>query len=212
MQWLLSCNNLLPSLPRLCAGWKEGTKVTFAGKGDELPGRPPQDLVFVVQQVRRASLGTPSILFSPFLSFLSFCDASAFPPISPLCFLVHLPAAHGSPLPGDPFAVFAPPLLRDVALALPPQIPHFHFKQAAAPAPPTHPRNSPPPCDDPLLSPPLSPPLLQIPHPHFKRQGDDLVVTVGIRLDKALAGGTIDVPTLDNRILRIPLKEVVTPK
>lgn len=33
-------------------GWKEGTKVTFQGKGDELPNRPPQDLVFVVKEVR----------------------------------------------------------------------------------------------------------------------------------------------------------------
>jgi DnaJ homolog subfamily B member 4 len=31
-------------------GWKEGTKITFEGKGDELPGRPPQDLVFIVKQ------------------------------------------------------------------------------------------------------------------------------------------------------------------
>lgn len=28
----------------------------------------------------------------------------------------------------------------------------------------------------------------QIPHPHFTRHGDDLVTTVAIRLDKALAG------------------------
>lgn len=34
-------------------GWKEGTKVTFAGKGDELaPGGPAADLVFVVKQQR----------------------------------------------------------------------------------------------------------------------------------------------------------------
>lgn len=81
-------------------GWKEGTKITFAGKGDEQPGRPAQDLVFVVQQ---------------------------------------------------------------------------------------------------------------IPHSLFKRHGDDLIVKVQIPLHKALSGGTIDVPTLDNRVLRIPLKEVVTP-
>jgi DnaJ family protein B protein 4 len=31
-------------------GWREGTRITFEGKGDELPGRPPQDLVFVVKQ------------------------------------------------------------------------------------------------------------------------------------------------------------------
>ena len=23
-------------------GWKDGTRITFAGKGDELPGQPPQ--------------------------------------------------------------------------------------------------------------------------------------------------------------------------
>ncbi len=31
-------------------GWKEGTKVTYAGRGDEIPGQPPQDLVFVLTQ------------------------------------------------------------------------------------------------------------------------------------------------------------------
>lgn len=25
-------------------GWKDGTRITFAGKGDELPGQPPQVL------------------------------------------------------------------------------------------------------------------------------------------------------------------------
>ncbi len=32
-------------------GWKEGTRVIFDGKGDRLPGRPPQDVVFVIKQV-----------------------------------------------------------------------------------------------------------------------------------------------------------------
>jgi DnaJ family protein B protein 4 len=32
-------------------GWKEGTKVTFTGKGDELaPGGPAADLAFIVRQ------------------------------------------------------------------------------------------------------------------------------------------------------------------
>lgn len=31
-------------------GWKEGTKVTFKGEGDERPGKPAQDIVFVVKQ------------------------------------------------------------------------------------------------------------------------------------------------------------------
>lgn len=83
------------------AGWKEGTRVTFAGKGDEYPGRPPQDLVFVVTEK---------------------------------------------------------------------------------------------------------------PHPVFKRQGDDLIVNMTISLAEALTeGNKIDIKSLDNRILRVPLKEVIKP-
>lgn len=38
-------------------GWKEGTKLTFAGKGDELsPGGPAADLVLLVQQAPHPSL------------------------------------------------------------------------------------------------------------------------------------------------------------
>lgn len=32
-------------------GWKEGTRLIFEGKGDHLPGRPPQDIVFVVREL-----------------------------------------------------------------------------------------------------------------------------------------------------------------
>lgn len=31
-------------------GWKAGTRVTFTGRGDALPGRPAQDIVFVISQ------------------------------------------------------------------------------------------------------------------------------------------------------------------
>lgn len=83
------------------AGWKEGTRITFAGKGDALEGGGAQDLVFVVRQVA---------------------------------------------------------------------------------------------------------------HERFVRDGDDLRVTVALPLHRCLAaGGTVDVPTLDGRILRVPLREVVTP-
>lgn len=83
------------------AGFKEGTRITFEGKGDEIPGRPTQDLVFVVRQM---------------------------------------------------------------------------------------------------------------PHTRFLRDGDDLVVKMQIPLAKALiAGVTVDVPSLDNRILRVPLRDVVYP-
>ena len=84
------------------AGWKNGTKITFAGKGDELPGRPAQDLVFVVRQLS---------------------------------------------------------------------------------------------------------------HPVFQREGDDLIAHSRITLAQALTeGNSINVKALDNRILRVPLKEVVYPQ
>lgn len=83
------------------AGWKEGTKLTYAGRGDELPGQAPQDLVFV---------------------------------------------------------------------------------------------------------------LTQKPHPMFTREGDDLIVTKRISLVEALTeGNKIEVKSLDGRVLRVPLREVIRP-
>ena len=83
------------------AGWKEGTKLTYAGRGDELPGQPAQDLVFV---------------------------------------------------------------------------------------------------------------LTQKPHPLFTREGDDLIVTKRISLVEALTeGNKIEVKSLDGRVLRVPLREVIRP-
>jgi DnaJ family protein B protein 4 len=37
-------------------GWKKGTKITFQGKGNHLPGSRPTDLIFVVKE-------TPHVLF-----------------------------------------------------------------------------------------------------------------------------------------------------
>lgn len=31
-------------------GWKDGTKITYPGEGDHLPGRPPQDVVFIIKE------------------------------------------------------------------------------------------------------------------------------------------------------------------
>lgn len=31
-------------------GWKKGTKITFAGEGDEAPGATPPDVIFVIQE------------------------------------------------------------------------------------------------------------------------------------------------------------------
>lgn len=47
----------------------------------------------------------------------------------------------------------------------------------------------------------------EIPDERFKREGDDLVTKVSIRLPDALSEGKIDIPHLDGRILRVPLKE-----
>ncbi|KAG8364076.1 hypothetical protein BUALT_Bualt19G0088600 [Buddleja alternifolia] len=33
-------------------GWKKGTKITFEGKGDEIPGALPADIVFVIDEKR----------------------------------------------------------------------------------------------------------------------------------------------------------------
>ncbi|CAI9563572.1 unnamed protein product [Staurois parvus] len=50
------------------------------------------------------------------------------------------------------------------------------------------------------------------PHPRFDRQGDDLIYTANIDLVKALTGCTVEVETLDERILTIPINDIVHPK
>lgn len=48
-------------------------------------------------------------------------------------------------------------------------------------------------------------------HSRFKREGNDLVHTANITLRDALTGGTVEVLTLDNRTLRIPIPDPVSP-
>lgn len=45
-----TCLRLIFSVLQVTPGWKEGTRITFSGKGDEMPGQPPQDIVFVIAQ------------------------------------------------------------------------------------------------------------------------------------------------------------------
>lgn len=52
----------------------------------------------------------------------------------------------------------------------------------------------------------------ETPHAIFAREGSDLVRHTRIPLVDALTGFKIDVPTLDNRILRVNIKDVVHPK
>ena len=49
--------------------------------------------------------------------------------------------------------------------------------------------------------------MRQIPDNRFQRDGDDLIEHVRIKLTDALSETKIDVPHLDGRILRVPLKE-----
>jgi len=49
------------------------------------------------------------------------------------------------------------------------------------------------------------------PHKSFKREGDDIIYTADIPLQKALTGDLIDVPTLDNRLISIPVNDIVCP-
>ncbi|XP_068786916.1 dnaJ homolog subfamily B member 13 isoform X1 [Struthio camelus] len=49
-------------------------------------------------------------------------------------------------------------------------------------------------------------------HPRFKRADDNLIYVVTIPLGKALIGCTVDVKTLDGRLLNIPINDIVHPK
>jgi len=51
----------------------------------------------------------------------------------------------------------------------------------------------------------------QIPDNRFQREGDDLKEHVRIKLTDALSETKIDVPHIDGRILRVPLKEASRP-
>ena len=50
------------------------------------------------------------------------------------------------------------------------------------------------------------------PHPHFKREGNDLIYTVQLSLRDALCGGsTVQIQTIDKRFLPLQLNDIVTP-
>jgi len=48
-------------------------------------------------------------------------------------------------------------------------------------------------------------------HPSFRRDGSNLIYTTSIPLGKALTGCLVDVPTLDGRLLSIPINDIVSP-
>ncbi|XP_029457972.1 dnaJ homolog subfamily B member 13 isoform X2 [Rhinatrema bivittatum] len=49
------------------------------------------------------------------------------------------------------------------------------------------------------------------PHARFKRQGNDLIFVASIALGKALIGCTVEIETLDERLLNIPINDIVFP-
>ena len=50
------------------------------------------------------------------------------------------------------------------------------------------------------------------PHPVYKRDGNDLLVSKEITLLEALTGKTLDLTTLDGRSLMIPLTDIINPE
>ncbi|KAJ3020910.1 DnaJ sub B member 13 [Thoreauomyces humboldtii] len=51
----------------------------------------------------------------------------------------------------------------------------------------------------------------EAPHAFYTRNGNDLIYTAGISLSKALTGSIIEIKTLDDRLLKIPVNETVHP-
>ncbi|XP_028412266.1 dnaJ homolog subfamily B member 13-like [Dendronephthya gigantea] len=48
-------------------------------------------------------------------------------------------------------------------------------------------------------------------HSIFKREGKDLFFTATVPLGKALTGCTVDVPTLDGRLISVPINDIIKP-
>ncbi|XP_035464795.2 dnaJ homolog subfamily B member 5 [Scophthalmus maximus] len=48
-------------------------------------------------------------------------------------------------------------------------------------------------------------------HPQYKREGSNIVYTTKITLKEALCGCTVNVPTLDNRMMPLPCSDVIKP-
>nr|XP_015221014.1 PREDICTED: dnaJ homolog subfamily B member 5 isoform X1 [Lepisosteus oculatus] len=48
-------------------------------------------------------------------------------------------------------------------------------------------------------------------HPHFKRDGSNIVYTAKISLKEALCGCTVNIPTIDNRVIPLPCSDIIKP-
>lgn len=47
------------------------------------------------------------------------------------------------------------------------------------------------------------------PHPRFTRESNNLVFVAKVLLGKALTGCSVDLPTLDGRLLTIPINDII---
>ncbi|KAM9456419.1 dnaJ homolog subfamily B member 13 [Clarias gariepinus] len=54
--------------------------------------------------------------------------------------------------------------------------------------------------------------VCQKPHPLFARQNNDLIYTENISLEKALTGFSVEIETLDGRLLNVPINDIVCPQ
>ncbi|XP_070760339.1 dnaJ homolog subfamily B member 5 isoform X2 [Enoplosus armatus] len=48
-------------------------------------------------------------------------------------------------------------------------------------------------------------------HPHFKRDGSNIIFNCKISLKEALCGCTVSIPTLENRIISLPCHDIIKP-
>ncbi len=53
--------------------------------------------------------------------------------------------------------------------------------------------------------------IQEVPDPMYQREGDDLIIRAALPLTEALSESKVDVPAIDGRTLRVPLKEVRPP-
>ncbi|MGH0148345.1 UNVERIFIED_CONTAM: hypothetical protein FKN15_012890 [Acipenser sinensis] len=49
------------------------------------------------------------------------------------------------------------------------------------------------------------------PHPHFKRDGSNIIYSTTICLKEALCGCTVNIPTIDNRVIPLPCTDIIKP-
>uniref|UniRef100_A0A8B9BZH6 DnaJ heat shock protein family (Hsp40) member B5 n=1 Tax=Anser brachyrhynchus TaxID=132585 RepID=A0A8B9BZH6_9AVES len=49
------------------------------------------------------------------------------------------------------------------------------------------------------------------PHSHFKRDGTNVVYTANISLKEALCGCTVNIPTIDGRVIPLPCNDIIKP-